>query len=326
MISSIMLIEPSPPPPDTAYGERPSTFAHRSTSGRFSAADPRCRRSTLYVGTQGPRPDQLRREGLSAYLDGSAADPWRYAHSMTDLENLVPSPEPAEDTIITALEVGLDAIPVIGPMATRVIDHALSVRADERRHDFDMAVIAELRRLAESVDNTLTVAEVLSSDDFAATLARTQRLAAETASETKRERLARATVGTLSSSAVSRVERAQFLRYIEEFEDLHVWLLGYFASPRAWLDAHSMSDVYTGPTGGTVLDPFARIFGAPEADWITPVETAIATLDGYGLVSVPRQHMTGSGMVETRTSDRGRRFLEHLHEDAPAGAEPPTEL
>lgn len=250
----------------------------------------------------------------------------RYAHTMTDLASLIPSPEPAEDALITALGMGLDAIPVVGPMATRALDHAIAVRASERRHAYDLAVIAELRRLGEATHDGLTVADVVGSDEFLATLSRTQRQADETASQGKRQRLARATVSALSASTFSRVERAQFLRHVEEFEDLHVWLVNYFASPRAWLDAHGMSDVYSNPFGGTPLNPLERVFGAPESSWIAPVESAISTLDGHGLVSVPPQNMTSMGMVETRTTDRGRRFLEYLRDDHPAETEPPTEL
>ncbi len=121
---------------------------------------------------------------------------------MADFENLVPPHEPAEDTLTTVIGMGIDTIPLIGQAAGRLLDHAIAARAAQRRHEFDLAIVSELRRLAEDQGlDALTVADVVASDEFLATLARTQREAAETASESRRRRLALAAVGPLKRGA-----------------------------------------------------------------------------------------------------------------------------
>lgn len=248
-----------------------------------------------------------------------------YPRRMTELEALIPPHEPAEDTLATVGGIALDSIPLLGPIAGRALDHALAARERERRHEFDTAVVAEVQRLAERTRAALTVADVVNSDDFIATLARTRREAAETASRTKRQRLARAAVAALDPGALSRAEREDYHRLIADLDDLHIWLLAYFAGPRAWLDAHGLTHAYQQITAGspqvhleTALAHFGVTFSAP-------VVAALADLERLGLADVQertlRNFSTASGMLEPRTTPRGRAFLAYLGDGSPATAD-----
>lgn len=247
---------------------------------------------------------------------------------MTDLSELIPPHEPSEDAFGVIGGMALDSIPVLGPMAGRALDYALASKAAQRRHEFDRAVVDQLEELARELGGTLTVADVVSSDDFQATLARVQRNAAESASATKRARLARAAMTPLRPSTLSSSERSDFLRFVEELDDLHVFLLSYFVSPRAWLDAHNKTDAYSGVEMGSPIGPLAAALNfSPDDDdqRVSSVDSALATLERYGLASVPaRTIMMRDGTLQRRTSDRGQRFLDYLREGEHSEAEPPA--
>ncbi|WP_262000939.1 hypothetical protein [Microbacterium sp. Mcb102] len=247
---------------------------------------------------------------------------------MTDLSALIPPHEPSEDTFATVGGMALDAIPLLGPLAGRALDHALAARERARRHEFDTAIVGEVQRLAERTEAALTVADIVSSEEFLATLARTRREAAETASTSKRQRLARAAVASLDSDALTRAEREDYLRLITELDDLHVWLLAFFADPRAWLIAHELMHTFASVSGGSPSGPLEVALDRFGVTFSATVEAALADLERLGLADVPprtlRTFMTASGMFESRITRRGRAFLRYLDEGDPAEAEPPS--
>ncbi|MBN8206997.1 hypothetical protein JF550_13670 [Microbacterium esteraromaticum] len=244
---------------------------------------------------------------------------------MTDLTNLIPSHEPSEDTLATVGGMALDAIPLVGPLAGRALDHALAMRERERRREFDLAIVGEVQRLAEQAETALTVADVVSSDEFLATLARTRREAAETASTTKRQRLARAAVSSLDPGAPSRAEREGYLRLIIELDDLHIWLLSYFVHPRKWLETHDLAHTYANVSAGSPALPLEAALGHFGHTSSAPVENALADIQRRGLVDVPlRTFMSQSGMLQPRITSRGRALLHFLNQGNAADAVPPA--
>ncbi|MFB7251724.1 hypothetical protein [Microbacterium sp. NPDC056234] len=250
---------------------------------------------------------------------------------MTDLDKLIPPSEPAQDILTTVLSAGVSAFPVGGGAVARVIDGAIAARAAERQHAYNVAVVAELNHIAERLDRSLTIADVIRSDEFISALSRTQREAAETASETKRARLARATVQSGPWSDVRASDRAAFLRLVAKYEDLHVWLLAYFADPAAWLDAHGLGYVYreglsevgahvaealgVGMEGSRSTEDIPYSVGDALDDLITDSTMSLVQLDG--VVDDPFAPMI---------TPRGRRFLEYLREDSPDHVEAPRDI
>ncbi|MGP6176860.1 hypothetical protein ACTU6U_06095 [Microbacterium sp. A196] len=247
---------------------------------------------------------------------------------MPDLSALIPPHEPAEDTLATVGGMALDAIPLIGPVAGRVLDLALATRERERRNEFDTAIVGALQRLAQRADETLTVADVVNSDEFLATLARTRRAAAETASTSKRQRLARAAVSALDPNAPSRAERESNLRLITELDDLHIWLLAYFADPRAWLDHHGLLSTYKNVASGNADGPLKHALSSLGIPLSGSVEAALSDLERLDLANVSprvlRPTVTADAMFQSRVSTRGRAFLAYLDEGNPAEADPPA--
>lgn len=242
---------------------------------------------------------------------------------MTDLNELVPPHEPAEDALVLAGGLALDAIPVVGPMATRALDHALAARDRDRRHEFDLAVVEEVQRLARQVDESLTVADVVESDDFLAAFNRGRRAAAETASAVRRRRLATAVAHSGSWARFSESERHQFGRLAEEFSDLHVWLLVYLDDRGDWRRSHGVDE--TKRYEPTNENPLTQVFGVEINQWWGAFAQAVDDLERERLVVIQRELADAHAkQLHARTVQKGVQFRAFLNEPAPEEVVAPT--
>jgi hypothetical protein len=244
---------------------------------------------------------------------------------VTDLENLVPPHEPAEDTFAFAGKAALSLVPVIGTLAAETLAHALEARQSERQYEFNVAVARALTTAHDQLDNVATIEDIVGSDEFIAAVTRAQRAASETAGQVKRQRLAAAVANGGSWASFSASEREQFARLVIEFDELHVWLLHYFVDPKAWLQSRGLLAQHANLLMGGIDGPLGTALGAPEDVWRGPVVQAAADLERAGLAAIPlTTSMTSQGVFAPRTSDKGRRFLTFLNEfdsvvvDAPA--------
>lgn len=246
---------------------------------------------------------------------------------MTDLVAAVPPHEPAEDALAFTGKLALSAIPVVGPLAVETIAHALDSRQSRRQHDFNVSIARTLTSALERIDAAVSLEDVIGSDEFIAAITRAQRVAAETASESKRRRLAAAVVNGGSWAPFTASEREQFTRLVDDFTDLHVWLLHYFVDPKGWLDARGLSSSYEGIYAGSVQGPLGAALGASEEGWLDAVRQVSGDLDRAALGSIPLSGMmTQGGTVQPRTSEKGRRFLAFLNEPSSLDVEPPASL
>lgn len=244
---------------------------------------------------------------------------------MTDLEAAVPPYEPADDALALTGRLALSAIPVVGSFAAETLAHALDTRQAHRQHRFNLTIAAELSAVVERLNGSLTLEDLVGSDEFIAAVTGAQRLAAETASESKRRRLAAAAVQNGSWSGLTSIERERFTRLIGDFSDLHVWLLSYFTDPKAWLDAHGLSSAYVNIYMGGIDGPLAAALGASDSTWRGPVAQAVNELEQAGLAHIPLgTMMSGDGTIQPRTNEVGRRFLTFLNEPKSVESEPPV--
>jgi len=247
--------------------------------------------------------------------------------SMTDLEALVPPHEPAEDTLAFAGKAALSMVPVVGPLAADTLSHALESRQAQRQHEFNVAIARALTDATAQLDEAATIEDIVGSDEFIAAVTRAQRAAAETASWQKRQRLAAAVANGGTWAPFSHSEREQFTRLVDEFGELHVWLLHYFTDPTGWLQARDLYAQHSNLLTGGIDGPLGTALGVPYEVWSGPVGQAVADLDRAGLASIPlTTMMTSQGVFAPRTSKKGKRFLAFVNEPNSLAADPPASL
>ncbi len=239
---------------------------------------------------------------------------------MADLDDLVPEQNRGGDEAAVLVKGALSMFPVVGSFAAEGLTYFLDRRDAKKQREFNLAVVENLNRLKEQVKKSLTLEQVVDSDEFCAAVTRAQRLAAETGSEERRRWLASAVANSGSWSDFNDTERQQFSRLTEDLDPLHVWLLHYFQDPMGWLQAHELKTNHS-----TISASLASALNASWAAWNEPVRLALADLERSGLTSsVPLDMgMSARGVFEQRTLDKGTRFLKFINEPDSAEREAP---
>ncbi|WP_396667938.1 hypothetical protein [Microbacterium sp. R86528] len=234
----------------------------------------------------------------------------------TELNDSLPSHEPAEDALALVVGIGIEAIPIVGGMLGRTFDHALATRDKERRHAFDVSVVAELQRVSQLLNTPVIVETILSSDDFLAALARAQRIASETGSVSKRHRLAACVAEVGPWSKFASAELAQHTLLVERLDDLHVWLLAYIARQGGSVIAGN--DLPSDPAPIDYALGSALGINGPAPAVVTD---AVEDLQSQLLVSLSA---SASGVDSITISDRGSRFVDFLRAIDAEQSDPPA--
>ncbi|WP_084076937.1 hypothetical protein [Demequina sp. NBRC 110057] len=233
---------------------------------------------------------------------------------MGELERALPETSFRSDAIGALAQGAVGSIPLAGPIAAEALGLALTRRRAARDQEFNRLVAEGLDQLRERLD-AMERSIAIDADEFVALATRAHREAAETASEAKRRRLASAVVNGGSWAPFNASEREQFGRLVAQLDELHVFLLHFFVDPRAWLEAHGLMGAQSNVLMGGISGPLTSALGVPETVWGEPIAQAVRDLEDAGLAAIPlRVTMTASGILQERTSPKGRRFLEFINE------------
>lgn len=243
---------------------------------------------------------------------------------MSEAEPIVPPPyEPAEDTLATVGRMALSTIPGVGSVLAEALGHAVAARQAALQHSFNVIVASELHRVAAGLDQSLTVDDVVSSDEFVAAMTRASRAASETSSELKRRRLAASVANSGPWALFPQARRERFTKLVNDYDDLHVWMLQYLNSPSVWLQAHGIP--YSGDGLETPdANPLSAAFGVPPGVWHFQVARRVADLDSERLARIPDAvKQTPGDPAWARVTDVGRDFLTFIGEPEPAAVPAP---
>ncbi|MGY4856859.1 hypothetical protein [Cryobacterium sp. AP23] len=225
----------------------------------------------------------------------------------------VPESNPDKDALI---DYGLTAVnafvPIVGSGIADLARGIIARKSEERQHAFDTLVALEVTRLAEQVAG-ITPQSMVESDEFMAAYAKASRVAAETESADKRQRLAAALTRMGPWSSIDPTRRQGLLDLVATYDDLQIFLLGYFRDPTAWLTANAPDwrpGKYMMAGIDTILGDYVFTNGT---DWRPSVTTALARFPLDGVADVPLQaSMTDAGTVQKRTTSFGDQLLDFI--------------
>jgi hypothetical protein len=243
---------------------------------------------------------------------------------MGSITDAVPPADPGDAILASMVKGALGMVPVVGPLAGEGVGAWLAQRQARQTHDFLSLLASELEKVIAEVDAAGEEVH-LDPDEFTAVATRAMREAAETASGPKRARLARAVANGGSWAQFTTSEREQFTRCVSTFGDLHVFLLHYFADPRAWFLAHGIPVLGSSVGMSSVLAPLEAALAAPRSEWEPAVTQAMMDLEREQFAQVRLDmNMTPDGTLQPRTLPKGLRFLEYVREDQSASVNAPS--
>lgn len=244
---------------------------------------------------------------------------------MESFSDSVPPHDPDADDIASVGSIALTAlVPYFGPVLAGVLDRAVQKHADAAQNEFNLRIAQFLDQLA-AAGRPITPEDVLGSDEFLAAVTKFSREAVESSSSAKRSRLAAAGANSGDWSEFALALRNQFAKLVIDLDDLHVFLLHYFMSPRDWLASRGLGVLYPKGRGGSPEDPLVQVFRTPQPAWGAPVRQAMADLNGFGLLEIDPDYATDDDRyLERATTPKGEKFLRYLAEDQSVGVDPPS--
>lgn len=222
----------------------------------------------------------------------------RYGSNMT-VDNPVPESSATRDWMVEIGLTALSAVPVVGPLASRVIAEQLRQAARERDLDWARMTNARLAMLEQQ-----GVKIDAQDPAFLAAVARLHRAAAETADERKRALLAHVAAGAGSWSTFSFERREEFVEMVAELRPVHVQLL-VKASERTPVD--TAGNLYEADPRPLTLTELGEATGVPNGDIVWVMQPLVSKK----LLST---HWVAPGDLVTST-ELGEEFLKFLRQD-----------
>lgn len=244
---------------------------------------------------------------------------------MVDLDKHLSSE--TEEAEALGLHLGatlLDLVPGIGPALARALEFKVGRRAAEAERRFRVDLVAAIKEMWEKLEDRPNIEDVFDSDRFVATFAACTRAAAETSSESKRARLAKAAASAVLPSSLEETEIETNLRFVERYSDIHVWLLAFYCDPATWLRGNGMAAAADDRIrGGRRDEPLNAALGSGAAR-MRVVRDAIEDLQrDMMLVTFDLSESVGERQQFTgQTRRRGRRLLAFIDQEATEMAAP----
>lgn len=217
-----------------------------------------------------------------------------------------------KDTLQAFLRAGIAAVPLVGGSAVELFSHFVASPLSKRRDRWFEDVGMRLYALEESSEGLLV--ELQSDPAFVDILLHASNIAVRTASEHKRVALLNAVVNSAERGKPDDAERALFLDYVDRFTEWHLRILGLYHDPRVWAEQNRVEfPVGSMPTSLTVLIETAFPELAERRDFYDQVWSQLRQ---SGLVSTDSLQgmMSGSGLMSSRSTDLGKRFLAFISE------------
>jgi len=205
-----------------------------------------------------------------------------------------------------AVEAALSAVPIAGgPLALAfgaVMGWAYSRRMEEWLNELADAVDDLQQRLDD-----LNLDELASNEDFVDAVVHATRAAEGTHQREKVEALRNAVLNVALPGAPATDLIRIFLRYLDEFTPSHLRLLTFLNDPTAAFDAREIPkpDLMMGGRSHLLEQALPEFAG--RRDFYDPIAS---DLERAGLASAGLHvTMTGAGLWQSATTDRGKKFL-----------------
>lgn len=212
--------------------------------------------------------------------------------------------EVVKNIIEVTSKTAVSMIPVGGPLINETYDAIKNNALAKRRQEWERAVEEKIANLEISIE------ELGSNDVFSTTLIYATEQAMKTSSELKRKSLANA----VYNSAVIDIDESIVLIYLDmiyRYSELHIRILSYFNNPKKY---GIYEDTYRNRMGSAKIPLFDTFPELKEKEDV--VDKIIKDLFNDGVMSSDNLNVSGtsSGMVASRTTLLGKKFVEFISE------------
>jgi hypothetical protein len=221
------------------------------------------------------------------------------------------------DNARDAIRAVLSVVPMAGGPLQVAFEALFAAPIEKRKEEWLKKLADVVTELGARVDG-LTPDRLVQDEVFVTVIMQSSQIALRNHQAEKLEALRNAVLNTVLST-IDEDEKFIFLRLIDQLAPVHLRLLKFLDDPRIWMETHGINNPGWSMGGlSSVLEHcFPTMVGRRDV-----YDQVIRDLQTEGLVSqgsFTHTTMSGSGMLESRTSPRGRLFLRFITDDL-AGA------
>ena len=211
------------------------------------------------------------------------------------------------------LKAGFSAIPLAGGPAAELFAMLITPPLERRREEW-MEDIGEALTLLMGHD-LVDLGRLQEDDEFLDTVLQASQVALRNHQEEKRAALRGAIMNTAIGQSPGEALRLMFIGFIDYFTEWHLRVLFLFDEPRETLASlgQGVPNLYMGDLEDVLEHAYPELRNSR-----TICDRIWSDLYQRGLVNTDGLHttMTGDGVLQSRTTDLGKRFLAFIQEPA----------
>ena len=225
------------------------------------------------------------------------------------INELKPPTKSTGDVAHSLMKAGLGSIPLLGATTAELFQLFMQPPIERRRDEW-MHNVGEQLRLLE-MNHGVSLEDLQQNDEFIDTVMQATQVAMRNSQQDKRQALQNAIANSALPHSPDEADRQLFLDLIDRFTVWHLHILKLFDDPPAWFEANNKTPKsYHAASLSTVLHE-----AYPElADRRDLYDQIWKELHVSGLTNTPSLHgtMSGSGLMEKRTTSRGQAFIRFI--------------
>ena len=225
--------------------------------------------------------------------------------------NDLPTNKSVADVAREVARAVVSLVPVVGgPL--QVVFENLFVSPTERRKDAWFQQLADVLKEVESQVAELTPEKLGQSEAFVTVAMHATQIALRNHQKAKLDALRNAVLNAALPNPPQEDEQMIFLRLIDQLTPWHLRVLSVLDEPIRWMERHGVSNPGLGMGGPSmVLERCIPEFRGQRDTY----DQIVRDLQSEGLLAQGQflhMTMTAVGMVQSRTTDRGKRFIRFI--------------
>lgn len=216
----------------------------------------------------------------------------------------------AKDIAYSIVKAGLGAVPLAGSAAIELFMNMVTPPIEKRRIEWMHDIGERLAKMESQGD--IDLSELQNNPEFIDTVIKTTQYALQTSEAEKIEYFRNALINTLIGESPEQSESQIFLNLLHSYTIWHVRILKLFDNPSQWFEINKIAPPQNVMGGGMkiVLETaLPELKGRTDFCNLVWEDLKRAGLHNSGSLGTM---MTGSGLMQNRTTDFGRRFLQFI--------------
>ena len=215
-----------------------------------------------------------------------------------------------KEIVYSIVKAGLGAAPFAGSAAIELFTHIIIPPIEKRRIEWMHDIGERLARLESHGD--INLSELQNNPEFVDSVIKTTQYALRTSEAEKIGYFRNALLNTAIGESPEQSESQIFLNLLDSYTIWHVRILKLFDNPSRWFEINKIAPPQNVMGGGLkiVLETaFPELKGRNDFCNLVWEDLKRAGLHNSGSLGVM---MTGSGLLQNRTTEFGRRFLQFI--------------